>query len=198
MRRSSNCSYPVLQISTSMSGALQRNITDIRAQILSLSGGGVHSSHLIETSARRCSVLPLARLGCPWVVSMTCKVYKAPSAFPFIEHMVTPTGFLRLILVCRLKAIRLEAMLMLICQASIRLIFRNIRLMRCFGSSCYFQSTKEVKVSDLHRNVAVYNSHAIDYINHIMCWSGPAPVHPRPTHNASQRYSRTQCSYPRA
>ena len=41
---------------------------------------------------------------------MICKVYKAPSAFPFIEHMVTPTGFLRLILVCRLKAL-LEARL---------------------------------------------------------------------------------------
>jgi HECT-domain (ubiquitin-transferase) len=93
-----------------MSGALQRNITGTRAQILSLSGGGVHSSHLIEMNAQRCSVLPLARLGFPWADSMICKVYKAPSAFPFIEHMVTPTGFLRLILVCRLKAL-LEARL---------------------------------------------------------------------------------------
>jgi hypothetical protein len=51
---------------------------------------------------------------------------------------------------------------MLIYQVSIRLIFRNIRLMRCFGSSYYFQSTKEAKVSDLHSFVAVYNSHAIE------------------------------------
>ena len=89
-----------------MSGALQRNITGILAQILSLSGGGVRSSRLIEMNARRCSVLPLARLGYPWVDSMICRVYKAPSAFLFIEHMVTPTGFLRLILVCGLKAFR--------------------------------------------------------------------------------------------
>jgi HECT-domain (ubiquitin-transferase) len=26
---------------------------------------------------------------------MTCRVYKAPNAFLFIEHMVIPTGFLR-------------------------------------------------------------------------------------------------------
>ena len=89
-----------------MNGALQRSIMGIRAQILSSSGGGVLSSRLIEMNARRCSVLPLARLGYPWVDSMICKVYKAPSAFPFIEHMVTPTGFLRLILVCRFTAFR--------------------------------------------------------------------------------------------
>ena len=89
-----------------MSGALQRNITGIRAQILSLSGGGVHSSHSIEMNARRSSVLPLARLGYPWVDSMICKVYKAPNAFPFIEHMVTLTGFLKLILVCFLTVFR--------------------------------------------------------------------------------------------
>lgn len=89
-----------------MSGALQRNITGIRAQILSLSGGGVLSSHLIEMNERRYSVLPLGRLGYPWVDSMIYKVYKAPSAFPFIEHMVTPTGFHRLILVRRLNAFR--------------------------------------------------------------------------------------------
>ena len=151
MRRSSNCSYPGLQISTLMSGALPRNITGIRAQILSLSGGGVLSSHLIEMSGRRCSVLPLARLGYPWADSVIYKACKAPSAFPFIEHMVIPTDFLRLILVCRLKVFRrLKARLTLIFQVSIRLIFRNIRLMRCFGISCYFQSTKEVKVSGLH------------------------------------------------
>jgi hypothetical protein len=82
-----------------MSGALQRNTTGIRAQILLLSGGGVRSSHLIEMSARRSSVLPLAHLGYPWVDSMICKVYKAHSAFQFTEHTVTPIDFLRLILV---------------------------------------------------------------------------------------------------
>lgn len=83
-----------------MSGALQRNTTGIRAQILSLSGGGAHSSHSIEMSERKCLVLPLVHLGCPWADSMICRVYKAPSAFPFTEHMATLTGFLKLILVC--------------------------------------------------------------------------------------------------
>jgi hypothetical protein len=133
-----------------MSGALQRNTTGIRAQILSLSGGGVHSSHSIEMNARKCSVLPLAHLGYPWVDSMICRAYKAPSAFLFTEHTATPTGFLKLILVRFFHLRRLEARLMSNFQALIRLIFRNTRLMRCFDSSCYLRLMKVVKALVSH------------------------------------------------
>ena len=36
------------------------------------------------------------------------------------------------------------------CQVSIKLIFRNIRLMRCFDSSCYSRSMRVVKGLVLH------------------------------------------------
>ena len=102
---------------------------------MSLSGRGVHStysSHPIEMNARKCSVLPLADLGYPWVDSMICRVSKAPSAFLFTEHLATPTGYLKLIL--KLTFVRcfhwhlrrlvcLEASLMLI-----RLVFEILIL----------------------------------------------------------------------
>lgn len=127
-RRSLNCSYSVLQTSTLMHWCVAQ-----RAQILSLSasGGCVHStysSHSIEMNVRKCSVLPLADLGYPWVDSMICRVYKAPSVFLFTEHPTTPTGYLKLILVpCLHRHLRrlvcLEASLMLI-----RLVFAKLIL----------------------------------------------------------------------
>jgi hypothetical protein len=47
--------------------------------------------------------------------------------------------------------------------------------MRCFGSSCYFRSTKEVKGSDSHRFVAVYTQ--IELHKPHRSGLGPASVH---------------------
>lgn len=80
-----------------MSGALPRNTMGTQAQIPLSSGGGVRSSRSTGTSAPRCSASPLGHLECPWAGSMIYRVYKAPSAFLFTEHMAIQTDFLRLI-----------------------------------------------------------------------------------------------------
>jgi hypothetical protein len=89
---------------------------------------------------------------------MICKVCKVPSDFLFTEHMATPIDSLKLTLVRSLSIYTInQVKLMEFYQVSIKLIFHSTRLMRCFDSNCYFQSTKVVKVLVLHNYRSLYN-----------------------------------------